>query len=380
MEKQFKNNITFFDLNIENDDKNNFPFATLYFYVKGLNKNRYLRNKAAIEFLKGHEISEEDKKLINSYFDGSIKEKNRKRYEHCKICTDKFERIVLEKYSKNYKYWEICFPTDPYTPGGLMIYLKNRDKTHIENIEQLSEEEFQELLKMTKDLYDKLKKCYEKKIVGINVLFNQISKTQLCIHGHIEPMIMNIHDLNLGCELKEEEPYEPFVNFLNNKIPDKRGIYKTKQGIRIDTDEISSKEILKINEKYGKNIERLEQLGKNNQSKMDKGVKLSELDEYLAKNLSPAPVEYIYLTYYRDKLFLSIVPELTLQQANINEIEENEKELYALRLSNYGKTLNEKIRVQKPPIIRPCIKVTTNEQIESNVEKIKNDIYNELER
>ena len=39
MEKQFKNNITFFDLNIENDDKNNFPFATLYFYVKGLNLN-----------------------------------------------------------------------------------------------------------------------------------------------------------------------------------------------------------------------------------------------------------------------------------------------------------------------------------------------------
>lgn len=261
-----------------------------------------------------------------------------------------------------------------------MIYLKNRDKTHIENIEQLSEEEFQELLEMTKDLYDKLKNCYGKKIVGINVLFNQISKTQLCIHGHVEPMIKDIHNFDLGSELKEEEPFEPFADFLNGMIPDKKGVYKTKQGLRMDLDEISNKEVLKITKKYRKNIQGLIELGKTNQDKIYNGQKLSKADEYLAQNISPAPVEYIYLTYYRDKLFLSIVPELTLEQANINEIGENEKELYALRISNYGRTLKEKIRVQKPPIVRPCIKVSTNEQIECNIENIKKEIYDELER
>lgn len=380
MDKQFENSFTFLDLNIEEQDKNESPFATLYFYVKGLNKGRYLRNRAAVEFLKGHDISKEDKKLIDSYFDGSVKENNRKKYEHCKICTDQFERNVLQQYSSKYKYWEICFPTHPYTPGSLMVYLRDRDKSHIENIGQLSSEAFQELIKIVQDLYDKLKKGWQGRIIGINVLFNQISKTQLCIHGHVEPMIKEIQKLNLGCELKEEEPYEPMAEFLNNRIPEENGIYRVKQGLRIDLDIISNERAMEITEEYRCNIEKLVENAKENRKKQQEGEQLSSIDEYLATNISPAPVEYIYITYYRNKLFLSIVPELTLKQADIDKIEDNEKELYGLRISNHGATLKEKIRVQKPPLVRPCLKVSTNDEIEENIEDIKKDILGELEK
>ena len=380
MEKQFENSFTFFDLNIEEQDKRKYPFATLYFYVKGQNKGRYLRNRAAVEFLKGHEISEEDKELIDSYFDGSVKENNRKKYEHCKICTNQFERNVLQQYSSKYKYWEICFPTHPYTPGSLMVYLRDRDKSHIEDIGQLSNEAFQELIEIVKDLYDKLKDCWQGKIVGINVLFNQISKTQLCIHGHIEPMIKEIQELNLGSELKEEEPYDPMAELLNNRIPEEIGIYKVKQGLRIDLNVISNDRAMKITEEYRSNIEKLVEHAKEIRIKQQIGEKLSSIDDYLATDISPAPVEYIYITYYRDKLFLSIVPELTLKQAEIDKIEDTEKELYGLRISNHGATLEEKIRVQKPPLVRPCLKVSTNDEIEDNIEEVKKYILNELER
>ena len=79
-------------------------------------------------------------------------------------------------------------------------------------------------------------------------------------------------------------------------------------------------------------------------------------------------------------MFLSIVPELTLKQADIDKIEDNEKELYGLRISNHGATLKEKIRVQKPPLVRPCLKVSTNDEIEENIEDIKKDILGELEK
>lgn len=380
MEKQFKNNFTFFDLNIGEQEENELPFATLYYYVKGQSKSRYLRNRAAVEFLKGHEISEEDKKLIDSYFDGSVKENNKRKYEHCKICTDQFERNVLQRYSRKYKYWEVCFPTHPYTPGSLMIYLNDRVKSHIEDIGQLSSEAFQELIEIVKDLYDKLKECWERRIVGINVLFNQISKTQLCIHGHIEPMIKEIQKLNLGAELKTEEPYDPMATFLNDRIPEENGIYKVKQGLRIDLNVISNQRAMEITEEYKSNIGKLVEYAKENRKKQQVGEKVSSIDEYLVRNISPAPVEYIYITYYRNRLFLSIVPELTLKQAKIDKIEDTEKELYGLRISNHGATLEEKIRIQKPPLIRPCLKVSTNDEIEGNIEEVKKNILSEIEK
>ena len=193
MEKQFKNYTTFFDYNIGDDEEND--FVTTYYYVKGESTTRYRRNRAAIRFLNGEEISLEEQRIIDSYFDGSINEIQRKQYKHCLLCTDKFQRKVLKELSEKYKFWEICFPTNPYTPGGMMIYLKDRENSHIENIGEISLDAFEELLQIIKELYSKLKNSLgNNQVVGINVLFNQISKTQKCIHGHIEPMIRDVFE------------------------------------------------------------------------------------------------------------------------------------------------------------------------------------------
>ena len=49
-----------------------------------------------------------------------------------------------------------------------------------------------------KDIYIKVSNESEYNVVGINILFNQISKSQLCIHGHLETMIADIDKLGLG--------------------------------------------------------------------------------------------------------------------------------------------------------------------------------------
>ncbi len=58
--------------------------------------------------------------------------------------------------------------------------------------------------------------------------------------------------------------------------------------------------------------------------------------------MSPAPVNYVYMTYYRDKVFLSIVPEIILEPiAKIKNIED-ERDLYSLKINQYAQNNSEK--------------------------------------
>lgn len=374
MEKQFRDRNTFFDLNIEKEED---YFATLYCTLGGANKKRAKMNKLALAYLNGEKLTEEETERAKKILDGSIYQERKKEFEHCKLCSDKFTSEVLPNISNKYENWELCFPTHPYTPAGLMIYLKDRKNSQIENLQDLSKEQFEEIIQIMKDLYEKLSNESEYGVVGINILFNQISKSQLCIHGHLEPMIREINELGVGCEIKDTRPYEPLTNILNQQIEEQEGVYKQKEGIRIDLGKVNCTEALQILEKYETKMKQIIAHGR----KLQKGEIESKnrIDELLLQKLSPAPVDYVYVTYYRGKVFLSMIPEITLEPINsINEIK-SEQDLYSIKINQYAKENSSKVMKQMSPLIRPSIKVSTNNEAQEKIEKIKRNIREILE-
>lgn len=374
MEKQFSARNTFFDLNIEKDED---YFATLYCTLGGANKKRAKMNKLALSYLNEETLTDEELEKAKKILDGSIYKETKKEFEHCRLCSDKFTSEVLPNISSKYENWELCFPTHPYTPAGLMIYLKNRKSSHIENVQDLSKEQFEEIIQIMKDLYNKLSNESEYEVVGINILFNQISKSQLCIHGHLELMLKDINKLEVGCELKESRPYETLTPILNRQIEEKEGIYKEKEGLRIDLGKISYIEALRILEKYETKMKQIITHGR----KLQKGEieRKNSIDDLLLHKMSPAPVDYVYLTYYREKVFLSIVPEITLEPINfINKIKD-EKDLYSIKINQYAKYDSDKVMKQLSPLVRPSIKVSTNNETKENIDKLKQNIKEVLE-
>lgn len=374
MKKQFSDRNTFFDLGIEKDED---YFATLYCTLGGANKKRAKTNKLALAYLRGEALSQEEREKVQKILDGSIYKETKKEFKHCKLCSDKFTSEILPNISSKYENWELCFPTHPYTPAGLMIYLKDRKNSHIENVQDLSQEQFEEIIQIMKDLYNKLSRESEYEVVGINILFNQISKSQLCIHGHLEPMIKDINNLELGCEIKDTRPYEVLTPILNGQIIEKEGIYKEKEGLRIDLDEIDYEEALQILRKYESKMKQIIAHGR----KLQEGKIESQnsIDDLLIHKMSPAPVVYVYLTYYREKVFLSIVPEITLEPiTSIGEIKD-ERDLYSIKINQYTKENTNKVMRQISPLVRPSIKVSTNNEAQAGIERLKQNIKEILE-
>ena len=379
MERQFENYKTFFDLGIDDAEDSKKIFATLFCVMGGAHKKRSDNNKIILKYLKGENLTEEEKKKCADILSGKIYKDVKNEYEHCQLCSDNFTREVLEQLSSKYKYWEICCPTHPYTPSGLMIYLKNRKNCRIENIQDLNEEQFKEMQLIITDIYKKINnKLNDTKIVGINVLFNQISKSQLCIHGHMEFMIKDVQNKKLGCTLKEKRPKDLMTYKLNEQISDIDGLLKTQEGIRMDLSKISISEALKIVKDYEKNIEKVILYGEN--LRKNKILK-DPMDKIFLKYLSPAPQNYIYLTYYRDKMFLSCIPELILDRADIYKIDENnECELYSLKINQNAISTKDILLKQESPIIRPSIKIKKITEDDKNIKKLKNNIVDILER
>lgn len=374
MEKQFSNRNTFFDLGIEKDEN---YFATLYCTLGGANKKRAKMNKLALSYLNKEMLTQEEIAQAKKILDGSIYKETKKEFDHCKLCSDKFTSEILPNISKKYENWELCFPTHPYTPAGLMIYLKDRKNSHIENVQDLSKEQFEEIIQIMKDLYSKLSNETEYEVVGINILFNQISKSQLCIHGHLEPMIKDINKLGVGCEIRDTRPYETLTYILNQQIAEKEGIYKEKEGLRIDLEKIGIVQALQILDKYESKMKQIITHGR----KLQQGEIKSKnsIDELLLHKMSPAPVDYVYMTYYRDKVFLSIVPEITLEPINSISAIKDEKDLYSIKINQYAKENEEKVMRQMSPLVRPSIKVSTNNETQESINKLKQSIKGILE-
>ena len=379
MERQFQDYKTFFDLGITDGEDSDKMFATLFCIMGGAHKKRSRNNEIILRYLRGEKLTNKEEEICQDILTGKIYNDIKNKYEHCQLCSDDFIRDVLDKFSSKYKYWEICCPTHPYTPAGLMIYLKNRSDSKLENIQDLSEDQFRKIQMIMSDLYDKLNTNLESvKVIGINVLFNQISKSQLCIHGHVELMIKDVQKLSLGCSVVEKRPGDLMVRRLNQQIKERDGVLKVQEGIRIDLSKIGISEALKIVSEYEGNIIKVIEYGE----RLRKGeIPKEPIDEVLLRLLSPAPQNYIYLTYYRNKMFLSCVPELILERVDIHNVNKNnECELYSLKINQNAKCTEDILLKQESPIVRPSIKIKKIGKEDTNVKKLKEKIVDLLER
>lgn len=368
-ERQFDNNSTFFDIGIDEKLDN---FATLYCVMSETKKKRTDITKLALRYLQqDRTLTTDEIAIAKTIIDDSFYKKA-KKYCHCKLCSDDFNREVLTEYSSKLQFWEVCFPTVPYFPGNMMIYLKDREKSKKENIWELSYGELLELKKIIMDLKTFLNAhLFDGNLTGINVLFNQISKSQLCIHGHIELMIKNIDKLNYGCRLLKVRNYDPTVEMLNGSMDDLRGIIKTLEGIRISLKTVDINNALNILKRYEHEMVKLINLG--NMLRNGKKEVSSEFELSLLNGMSPAPANSIYLTDYRNELFLSSVPEIIPPIISLTEIGslEDEENMYLTKFNATTPNPDFSIIRKYSPLVRPSSKVSTDTIYSNNVKELK---------
>lgn len=126
-----------------------------------------------------------------------------------------------------------------------MLYLKDRKLSKLENVQDLNKDQLEELKYIMKNMQQILNESvFDGELLGINILFNQISKSQLCIHGHIELMIKDVDKKDLGFQLLDKRNFDCSVNTINKIFKDNEIILKTKEGIRIDMDKVSDEKAL----------------------------------------------------------------------------------------------------------------------------------------
>lgn len=365
--KQFDLRSTFFDIGIDETIDN---FATLYCVMGETSKKRNNITRLALQYLLDKKcLSKQEQELAESILDDSFYKKP-KKYSHCKLCSSDFERFVLHNYSSQFQFWDVCFPTIPYFPGGMMIYLKNREEVKKENIQDLNIDELRELKYIIADLKSILnKQVFGGELTGINVLFNQISKSQLCIHGHVELMIKNIDKYDYGCKLLDIRNYDPCVKVLNNCFNNEH-VMPTIEGIRINMKSTGDEEAINYIGEYENRILDLIKLGKDLRIS---NVKVNnDFEQELKDRMSPAPTNSIYLTDYRDELYLSSVPEIMPPTINLNQVGDiNDYEnLYLIKYN--ATTPNKEYAIMKKysPIVRPSSKVPYELSSSSNVRRL----------
>ena len=376
VERQFDDFVTFFDIGIE--DINNKQFRTLYCVMSETVKKRNNVTKLAMQYLlEKDKLTEEEQRIAESILDDSYYSKPSK-YIHCKLCSDDFRREVLVDYSKKLKYWEICFPTVPYFPSNMMVYLKNRKQCLKEDFQDLTVEELEELKYILNDLQAILNKyVFDGNLVGINMLFNQISKSQLCIHGHIELMIKNIDKLNYGCTLLPTREYDPIVREVNSHIKT-NDIIPTLEGIRVDMENVSDETALNYIRWYENQIKSIIDLGK----KLRNG-KLTVNNDFqclLLNGMSPAPTNSVYLTKYRNKLFLSSVPEVIPPTIDISEVGnlDDAENMYLIKYNATTPNKDYAIMKKYSPLVRPSSKVPYEMPYTENVKLLKKSVKRAL--
>ena len=366
--RQLKEYITFFDLGMDDNEDN---FRTLYCVMPEAIKKRSTITKLVLRYILGdNTLSAEDIVIAKSILDDSYYNKT-KKYNHCRICSDNFNRTILTDYSKKFKYWEICFPTVPYFPGGMMIYLKDRKDLKLENVQDLNKEQLEELKYIINNMHKILdENVFDGDLLGINILFNQISKSQLCIHGHVELMIKDVDKKNLGFNLLNMRNFDCSTNILNEVFKDNELVLKTKEGIRIDMSKVSDDMALEYLSIYETEIQKIITLGNN--LRKGKIEALTDLDLALYNGLSPAPTNSVYLTDYRNHLYLSAVPELIPPIIDINDVGNlsDEENMYLIKYN--ATTPNVKYRIMKKysPIARPSSKVSYQMPYEENIKKL----------
>lgn len=370
--RQFDNNSTFFDIGIDENIEN---FATLYCIMSETKKKRNNITKLALRYLlQDTTLSNNEIAIAKTIVDDSFY-KQPKKYNHCKLCSNDFKREILATYSSKYKFWEICFPTVPYFPGNMMIYLKEREISKKENIWDLTTDELLELKTIISDLKVILNESlFDGELLGINVLFNQISKSQLCIHGHVELMIRNIEKLNYGCKLLNIRNFDPTVRQLNSDFYDTEGIIKTLEGIRINTKYFNENETLNLLKKYESKMLEIIMLGE--ELRTGKKKVSNEFELLLFNGMSPAPTNSIYLTTYREQLYFSSVPEIIPPTIGLNDIGDlnDDESMYLIKYNATTPNQDYSIMKKYSPIVRPSSKIPIDTDYSNNVKRLKQNI------
>lgn len=366
---------TFFDVGIQEDFTKEFAQMRCYIYGNK-KKKRVINNEIVKKYFNNLELSQNEYERLEKILDGSIYSDRRNLYEHCKLCSNEFERKDLINYSNRYKYWNICIPTFPYFPGGLMVYLKDREQLRIENLQDLPDNIFNELLIIEKDIYDSLHNyVLGNQIVGINMLFNQLSKSELCIHGHLEPIFQNADDLGIGCNYVKTRPFDKYANIINSNIDSDR-ILKIQEGIKIP--------VVKEELSFVKNI--LKDYEDIIRFYFDKGKKLrdhkieisNDDDKLLYDNMVPAATNFVYLTYYYDKFMLSSVPELTLDFVKMDDITDDSGDLFSLSINRYYTNRDNVFMRNYSPLVRPSIKIYNPNENNEKILTLNKKIYDGL--
>ena len=366
--RQFDNHSTFFDIGIDEEITD---FATLYCVMSETKKKRNSITKLALRYLMNDStLTNDEIEVAKTIMDDSFYNRP-KPYDHCKLCSSSFQRDVLVNYSSRFKFWEVCFPTVPYFPGNMMIYLKSRSETKKENIWDLSSEELTELKMIISDLKSILNdSIFNGELLGINVLFNQISKSQLCIHGHIELMIRNIEKLNYGCRLLNVRNFDSTVAMLNSNLDDFSGLIKTLEGIRINLRYSDDIEALKFLKYYESRMLEIIKLGTDLRSGKRDVANAFELS--LLNGLSPAPANSIYLTDYRDELFVSSVPEIIPPTISLDEVGslDDDENMYLIKYNATTPNPDYSIMKKYSPLVRPSSKVLEDTEYSANVKEL----------
>lgn len=374
--RQFEKYDTFFDLGIDDKER---EFRTLYCVMPDTIKKRGNLTRLVLRYLSGdYTISADEMSIIKSVLDDSYYNKPSK-YNHCKICSNDFKRIILEDYNKNLKFWDICIPTVPYFPGNLMIYLKDRNVSKVENFQDLNKEQLIELKFIISSLQEFLNlKIFDGDLVGINVLFNQISKSQLCIHGHIELMIKEANDKNLGYQLLDQRNFDCTTEYINDRICFDSNILKTREGIRINMSKMSDNDTLEQLYLYEQEINGI--VTKAKKIREGKIKIVTPLDLMLYNGLSPAPTNSVYLTQYRSNLYLSSVPEVVPPTIDITEIGDlsNEENMYLIKYNASAPNEKYKLIRKYSPVVRPSSKVSYSLPYGENIKVLTRKIANEF--
>ena len=318
-------------------------------------------------------LNEEESVRLKKILDGSIYSERRKLYSHCKLCTDDFERTDFTNFTKQYKYWEICVPTFPYFVGGLMVYLKDRKEIKIENIQDLPDDMFEELMKIEKDLYLRLYNyVLGDRIVGINMLFNQISKSELCIHGHIEPIFRDPDELEIGYSYIQERPYDRLSSIINSNI-DNSGVLKIPEGIKMEVVPGEITHIKKVLDVYEKTIRFYHDRGARLRNK--EVVIQDDIDNLLYNNMVPTPINFVYLTYYKDKYMLSSVPEITSDFVKMDDVTYDPGDLYTLSINRQYTDKDNVFMKHYSPLVRPSVKLYNPNGNNQRVLSLNRKIY-----
>ena len=384
MKKQFDNYTTFFDA-IFCDELWKEKIYTPVYYLGNSYKKRTCMNLLVCKYLLGNELTATEKKEAENIITGEIYKNTNKRNDfHCILCSEKFQREDMNLFSKKFKYWNLCIPTHPYSPGGLMVYLKDRTK-EIGDIQELSDEMVKELIEMINDLYNLLKeKMRGFDLVGVNVLFQQISRSQKCIHGHIELMFKNAHLASIGCEIIDTIAYDELAGYLNFKIKDRIENVENYAGISFleNCDLGYMKETIKV---YQENMEYLIKIGREIQKHQDISLVESQYVKYeilrlLQEKLSPAPILYVYLTNICNKTKFSIIPEMILEPVDLSKINlNNEIDLYTLKINQYLIKKKDILFRQPAPMMRQSIKLSGEHKFTNVVKELTKSIKNILE-